>query len=169
MCSHQGDRLGMVAVGQGDAGIGSAGRGSRDAGHHLEANAAPRQFLEFLAAATEHEWVPALESHHAPPRTSVLHQQLVDAGLWNAMHAGRLPHRDPLGIPPGQVEDLIRHESIVKDDVSFLQRPQCIQGEQAGIPRTRTHQNDRPRLAVLPVLQGDTQLRFGCRDPASLD
>ena len=61
------DRRGVVAVGDGDPGVGGGGDPRRHSGHDLERHPGGPQGLGLLAAAAEDERVAALEADHRPP------------------------------------------------------------------------------------------------------
>src|SRR5690606_17793872 len=71
-------RLGMVAVGQRNAGIGGAAIGGGDARHHLERNTISRQLLDLLPAPAADEGIAALEPQYPLALFRQPHQQLVD-------------------------------------------------------------------------------------------
>ena len=64
--------------------------GGGDAGHHFEGDAVRAQEFQFLAAATEHERIAALQPHHAPAGARVFEHQRVDVVLGHA-DGRRLP------------------------------------------------------------------------------
>ncbi len=61
MAGNEAHRLGMVSVGQGNAGIGGTTTGRGDARHHLEGNAFGCQFFDFFATAAEDEGITSLQ------------------------------------------------------------------------------------------------------------
>jgi hypothetical protein len=63
MAGHQGQHLGMVAVGERNSGVGRAGRRRRYPGHHFVVDAGRAQRFDFLATAAEDEGIAALEPH----------------------------------------------------------------------------------------------------------
>src|SRR5690606_41664237 len=75
-------RLGMIAVGQWNAGVsGTTGSGG-DAAHNLEGNALGRQLLDLLATATENEGVTAFQTQDTLALFGQIDQPLVDCLLW---------------------------------------------------------------------------------------
>ena len=57
--------LGMVAMGERNAGTRRTAQRRGDAGHDLDGDAGCGQRLDLLAAAAEHERIAALQPHHA--------------------------------------------------------------------------------------------------------
>ena len=143
MCGDDAQRLGVVAVGQRHARVGTTGQRCGDAGHDLERDAVARQHFEFLAAATEHEWIAALEPHDAAPRPGMLEHQLVDPVLGDGVGARGLADRHPRRVAPRESQHLLRHQPVVQDHVRLLQGAHRTQGQQSRIPRTRAHQHHR--------------------------
>ena len=68
VAGDEGDRRGVVAVGDRDAGVGGRGDAGGDAGHDLELDPGRAQRFALLAAAAEDERVAALQPHHAAAR-----------------------------------------------------------------------------------------------------
>ena len=82
--------LRMVPVCQRNAGIaGDTARGC-DAWYDFKVHAMLRQFLHLLAAASEHERIPALQAHNLLALAGLLHQQRVDVLLAHRMFAAPL-------------------------------------------------------------------------------
>ena len=133
----------MFAMGQRDAGIGGAGDGGGDAGHHFVADAVRTQRLQFLAAAAEHERVAALQPHHALAGLRERDQLRIDLGLRVAAVAGMLADADAFRIATRQLQHLVADQAVVQDHVGFVQHAQCAQGQQAGIAGAGTDQRDR--------------------------
>ena len=69
MAGHEHAGLGVVAVGERNAGVGRGADRRRHARAHLEGDAMLGQRLDLLAAAAEQERIAALEAQHAasPP------------------------------------------------------------------------------------------------------
>ncbi len=101
------------------------------------------QHLEFLAAATEHEWIAALEPHDAAARPGVLEHQLVDPVLRDRVGARGLADRNPRRVAPREGQHLLRHQPVVQDHVRLLQRAHRVQGQESRIARARAHQHHR--------------------------
>ena len=75
MTGDDGEGGSGVAMGDGDAGVGGHGDGRRDARHDLEGHARLAERFGLLAAAREHEGVPALQTHDRPPTAPVLDEE----------------------------------------------------------------------------------------------
>ncbi len=67
VAGDEGDRGGVVAVGDRDAGVGGRGDPGGDPGDDLELDPGGAQRFALLAAAAEDERVAALQPHDAPP------------------------------------------------------------------------------------------------------
>src|SRR5208337_2785165 len=90
----------MVAVGQGNAGI---GRGADRRGHawaDLERNAVLGQRLDLLAASAEHEGIAAFQPKHPPALLGELDQKGADLLLRQFVIVRPLPDIDALGFAP---------------------------------------------------------------------
>ena len=96
----------MLAVGQRDARIGSAGERGRDTRYDLVSNAVTAQVFEFFAAAAEYEGIAALQPHDATPALHLGDHQSVDTLLPRAMATRCLANVDDLGIPARAGENL---------------------------------------------------------------
>ena len=81
VAGDEGDGGGVVAVGDGDAGIGGCRDPGRDAGHDLELDPRRAQRLALLAAAPEDERVAALQPNHALAAARRLDQHRADLTL----------------------------------------------------------------------------------------
>ena len=68
MRGDESHRLRMIAMRQRHARIGRARERRGDARNHFEGDAVRAQEFEFLAAASEHERIAALQAHDAPAR-----------------------------------------------------------------------------------------------------
>ena len=93
VAGDEGDRRGVVAVGDRDPGVGGGGDPGGDPGDDLELDPGRAQRLALLAAAAEDERVAALEPDDAPARPRRLDQPLVDLLLRRprALGPGALP------------------------------------------------------------------------------
>ena len=138
----------MVAMGQRNAGVSRAGERCGDAGHDFVGDAVGAQEFEFLAAATEHERIAALEPHHALACARVLQHQRMDAVLAGVMRAGLLADFDEFRIAPRECEHLGADQAVVQDHVGFVERAQTAQRQQARIAGPRTDQHDRATSGV---------------------
>ena len=85
-------------------------------GHHLDVDTGPTQGLGLLAAAAEHERVPALQPHHPASGPGPVDEEVVDLGLQAGLPRA-LADVDPLGGRRGQVEQLGGDEPVVDDDL----------------------------------------------------
>ncbi len=94
--------LGVIPVGEGNAGVGGAAAGRRDPRHHLKANASTNERLQLLAATAEDEGVAPLEPHHPLPFLRLVQQELVYLLLGHAVVARLLADEDAFGVAAHQ-------------------------------------------------------------------
>ena len=168
VAGDEGDRLRVVAVGQRDARIRRHAGGGGDAGHHLERHAVLDQGFDFLAAAAEDEGIAALQAQGALAFLGEAHQQQVDLLLRHGMVVALLADVDALGIAPAHVEDGLRYQAVVDDDVGLLHQTQGAEGQQVRISGTGADEVD---LAAADVMLGALADHFPellfCLDVAS--
>ena len=141
---HEDAGLRVIAMGQGNAGIGGGSQGCRDAGQHGEIDPGGRERLQLLSAAAEDKRIAALEPHHPLALPGVLDQQRIDLLLSAADISGRLAHAYARRVAPRQIEDRGRHQPVVQDHIGVVQRPQSLEGQQFRIAGTRP---DQPHLS----------------------
>ncbi|MNO93190.1 hypothetical protein D3C76_847870 [compost metagenome] len=134
--------LGVIAVGQGNAGVGGAAAGRGDPRHHLKADAAAHQRLQLLAATAEDEGVAPLQPHHPLPLLRLLQQELVDPLLGHAVVARLLADEDALGVAAHQRHHLVGDQPVIDHHVRLLHLAQGVQGEQTRIAGAGTDQHD---------------------------
>ncbi len=133
--------LGVIPVGQRNAGVGGAAAGRRDPRHHLKANAAADQRLQLLAATAEDEGIAPLQPHHPLALLRLLQQELVDPLLRHAVVARLLADEDALGIPAHQRHHLVGDQPVIDHHVGLLHLTQGVQGEQTRIAGAGTDQH----------------------------
>src|SRR5262249_7163336 len=82
------------AMGEGDARRRRTALRRRNAGHHLERDPGARKLGGFLTAASENEWIAALETNDTTAAARRAHQHFVDLVLRNRMAARLLADTD---------------------------------------------------------------------------
>ena len=117
VAGDEGDRGGVVAVGDRDARVGGGRDAGGDAGHDLELDPGLAQRFALLAAAAEDERVAALQPHHALAGPRRLDQPLADLLLRHRGHPGLLADVDQLGVLARPVERSRRDQPVVVDRV----------------------------------------------------
>lgn len=142
--------LGMVAMGQWNAGVSGAAAGGGDAGDDLEGDALLHQCFDLLAAAAEDEGIAPLEPHHALAFAGQPDQQPVDLVLRQRVLAARLAGVDARGIDARQAHDIGRYEAVVDDDIGFLERSQSLEGKQIRIAGAGPDQGNETHACVRP-------------------
>src|SRR5690606_42031410 len=81
-----------VAMRERDPRVRARRDGRRNARHDLEGNAGRSERERFLPAASEHQWVAALEAHHALARPAERDELLIDDVLRCALLPVALAH-----------------------------------------------------------------------------
>ena len=140
----EGDGLGVIAVSEGDTGIGGAAGGSGDARDDLEGDTLRGQGIDLLAAASKDEGIAALEAQDPLALLGQVGQQAVDVLLTHDVMVTFLTHVDAPGIPARQVEDRLGHQAVVDHHVGLLHEPQGAEGDQVRIARPGTYQVNLP-------------------------
>ncbi len=140
--------LGMVTVGERNAGIGGGAGGGRDAGHHGEGDTFVRQHLQLLPTAAKHEGIAPLESHHPVARLGVFHQQAIGLLLRHAVGTRLLADRHQSRITAHQLEDLGGDQLVIEHHLGLLDLLQRLEGQQARIAGARPHQHHFPHLGL---------------------
>ncbi len=120
-----------------------ATRRGGDAGHDLEGNAVRREALRLLAAAAEDEGIAALEADDVAAAAGELDEQSVDLVLRHRMRVRRLAHEDPHRSRRDELENVLRDEAVVDDDLRLGEEPLCLEGHELGVAGTGSDQMDR--------------------------
>ena len=150
--------LGIIAVGQRDAGIRRATARGRHAGHDLKRDIMRREQLDLLAAAPEDKRIATLQAQHAPALPGQLHQQLIDLPLRQRVLIARLANIDALGVFMRELDDPGRDQAIIEHHIGLLHQTQGPEGQQVRVTRPAPHQIDLAGPAV--VAGGPGQLAF---------
>ena len=79
------------------------------------------------------------------------------------MTARHLADANVVRIAPREVQHFVSDQPVVQDYVRFLQGPQRVQGQQAGVAGTRAHQGDAATPRRIGLLQGAFEFTFGAR------
>ncbi len=95
----------------------------------------------FLAAASEHERVAALEPHHVEPERAVADEQLVDGVLVATVAADDKSLRRRLR------DESFVHERVVDEDLAGANPRQCPDGHELGISRSGADEMNRQENA----------------------
>ena len=135
MSRDEGDGGRQPAMGERDAGRGSAAQGGGDARDDGDRQAGAAQRLDLLATAPEHERIAGLQAHHGLAGTHAAHQLGVDFGLGPAHPAVALADGDELGVTARARQDGRRHQVVVQDGIGLLQELRGAQGQEIGITR----------------------------------
>ena len=135
---HQ--RLGAVAMSEGDHRRGGASCSGGDAGHDLEGHASLDQRLDLLAAATEDQRIAAFEPHHPLAQLGASHEKRVDLRLAHEVAVALLAGIDALGPRSRQRQDALADETVMDHDVGPLEQAQRLDRQELGIARTGAHE-----------------------------
>jgi len=121
------------------------------------------QRFDFLAAAAEDEGIAALQTQHALAFLGQAHQHEVDFLLRHRMVVALLADIDAVGVAPAHVENRLRDEAVMHDDVGLLHQAQRAEGQQIGIAGAGAHQIHLAAADVVfgTVLDHGVELRFG--------
>ena len=133
--------------------------GRADPGHHLHRNAGSAGDFGFLAAAAEHERVPALEPHDVLARTGHADQQFADLFLRQGVMRTALGHADQLRIAARKCEDRRVDQSVMDDHPRALDQPRSAQRQEIGIARSRADEIDGSGLCHVCKMRGARPLR----------
>src|SRR5690349_6008836 len=105
------------------------GRGSESRGNARDAdvgNTVTGEHLDFLTAASEHEWISALQARDTQSLAGKLYQQLVDPVLDGSV-SSLFTDENPLGVTARAFQYGIGHEAVIKNDIGLLQQLQSAQ------------------------------------------
>ena len=131
MTGDQGHAVREAAMGEGDLRHGGGGERRGDARHHDVRNVVGGQEFDLLAAAPEDEGIATLEPCDALARGGKVQQELVNALLLRVI-ANRLADGNALGVPTRTLQDRIRNQSVVEDDIGLLQ---CMEEVLLDLPK----------------------------------
>ncbi len=134
--------LRMVAMGQRDAGIGSATCCCGNAGNDFEGNAVFSERFDLLAAASENERIAALQANDALALLGQPDQQYIDFFLRQGVVRGLLAGIDFLCFGAGQIKYAFGAQVIVYDDIRFTNQAGRLQGHEFGIAGAATDKID---------------------------
>ena len=134
--------LGVVAVGERDAGEGGDSDGGGDAGNDLEEHAVFLECLDFFAAAPEGVRVAALETHDTQILLRELDQQQIQVFLRHTVIAALLAGVDAFCVGFHQSQNGLGNQMIEHQDVGLADESQGAQGEQFRVARAGTDEID---------------------------
>lgn len=106
MAGDEAHRLGVVAMGQGNAEAGGHGACRGDAGHDIDGNVFSRQRGDLLTGAPENHRIAGFQAHHPFSRLCKPDHHVVDIFLPAAFAAAALANQHALGLPPRQLQHL---------------------------------------------------------------
>jgi hypothetical protein len=142
MAGHEGDHLGMVAVRQGNAGIGRDAQRRGDTRHDFERDAGIGQRFGLLAAAAENKWVAAFEPHHREAAPRPLNQHGADFLLGEGVDGFFLADVDTLGVRWRQVQQRGRRQVVEEHGVGPFQNPSAFASDEFRVTRPRADEVD---------------------------
>ena len=128
MTGHKRDGLGVVAMGERHiSGGGASGRGG-DARADENGDVCVPERFQLLTPATENKGVAAFEAHNHFSLARQLDQARLDFFLGHGVVRLRLAHIEPVSVTAGEVENLVADQTVVKNDVGALEKPQRLDG-----------------------------------------
>ena len=123
----------------------------------------------FLATATEHERVAALEAQYPLSRSCEFHQRQRYVALLGRRFATTLACIAELCARLGKFQDLVIDERVINDDIGLAQSMGGMQRQEARITRTRTDQPDPARQEFLFCQIQRAQLAHSSRTKIKID
>ena len=144
MGGDEGDRVGVVPMGERDTGAGGTGQGGGDAGDDFAGNAGGGECFHLFAAAAEDEGIAAFQANDTPALASQANEEGVDVALRHGVVALGLANIDAGGVAPGEVQDFGGAETVVHDDIRFAEEAQAAQADEIGGPGTGADEMDGP-------------------------
>ena len=120
-------------MGEGNSAGGRRGKGSGDAGRHLNPDACRAQRSDLFAASAKDHGVTALQADHPLAPLGLLNEQRFNGFLGPGVVISRLTHVDAPGIAPSQVEDLGADQAVVDDHIRLPKEPRGTKGEELRI------------------------------------
>ncbi len=120
MAGHEHASLGIIAMGQRNAGVGGAPGGGSHARHYLKRDTGRHQGLNFLAATPEDKRIAALQPQHPPTLQGQIHQQLIDIVLRPGVMVRFLADKNSLYPQCQQLQNGRSDQPIVYHDIGLL-------------------------------------------------
>ena len=127
MAGNEGERLGMVAVGERDAGSSGAAERRGNAGHDMNFDAFSADGFKLFTAPAEDERVAPFEAHDTQPFLGRGDEAGMDFGLGHGMIALRLADRNAGRIAADEGDYLRADEAVVIDHIGFLDEAEGFQ------------------------------------------
>ena len=132
-----------VAVGEGAANGRGRGKGGCDAGDNLERNARGVQSRHLFGGAAEDQRIAGLQADNdGDLPAGVVDHHRVDFVLRDCFVSAALAYINNLSRWRSEIENGLRNEIVVKNDVRGLDKPQSLYSEQIRIARTRSYKVD---------------------------
>ena len=117
---NQTHALGVIAVGQRNAGVGGTARGGGNAGNNGEGNAGMAQGFQFFTTAAKDKRVAAFQTHYAFALLGLTQQNLVNLFLRYAVVACALTDKHTVRVATDQVHNIVGDQAIVNHHVCLL-------------------------------------------------
>ncbi len=160
-----GDAGREAAMGHRNAGECRRCEGRADTRHDLEGHVRSGACKRLLAPSSEDEGIAPLQPDDLFALSGSLHQEIVDVFLVDGGLSGGLSGVDALGRRGREVEHLAGDQPVVHDHVGPPEGVRPSQGEEAGVPGTRSYQEDSSgHAAPLPSSRPTSKARASlCR------
>ena len=133
VAGHESDGGGVLAMGEGDAGVGGDAERGGDSGDDLESDAGIGEGLGLFAAAAEDEGVAALEADDGQSTAGALDQHAADFILGEFVGGLLFADIDAFGARRGEFEESGRGEVVVEDGVGESENATAFDGDQLGV------------------------------------
>jgi len=122
MAAHQDYPGAFATVGERDTQGGRRGRTRGDPRHHFEGHIGRFESVDFFGKPTEDRRIAAMQTNNAQTAARSLNHSLVDFRLGDALGPTTLAYVLHSGVRPGESQDRIRDEVVVKHDIGPAQQ-----------------------------------------------
>mmetsp|Transcript_13745 Transcript_13745/g.23431 ORF Transcript_13745/g.23431 Transcript_13745/m.23431 type:complete len:217 (+) Transcript_13745:612-1262(+) len=133
--------------------------GCRHAGYNLIGDACRLERVRLFGTARKNTGIAAFQTHDPLAREGSSDQHRVDLVLGPTVAAGGLADINAARIPSGQFQNLGVNQTIVIDDIRFLQALHAAQGDQVAAARTCANQGHGGRGGSCKVTGGNRVLQ----------
>ena len=142
----EGDRRGVLAVSERDAGVGPGGDGGGDAGDDFEGDARLGESGGFFAPAAEDQRVAPLEADDGLSGAGGGDDVVDDLALLEGAGGPAFTPEGANRLGAGVLQHPRAHQAVVEHEVGPLEALEPAEGEQPGVSRTGSHQVHRSHL-----------------------
>jgi hypothetical protein len=133
MTGDHGERGGITAMGQGDAGGGGYGTEGGDAGYDFEGDAGGGEVLGFLATAAEDEGIATFQADDVSAGAGMVDEELVDLGLGEDVVVATFSGQNDFGGGGGKTQQGGIEKGVMDHDLGAGEQVTSAKGQQSGI------------------------------------